>query len=592
MLSLQILENNNVTSFFFNFFINDSSWDDTQKLEEILKKGVNLSRPLTPSGKRPIHIAGVRGDINVIQLLLDHGAFIDVRDNFGNTSVHYAAEAGNHKAVQLLLSKEAQVSTKDLIKSNTPLHKTKCSKVAALLIGKGANVNEKNSLNQSALHCVHIPTSNASTENVKVITELLVDSGAVVNAQDRKGLSALHYAAQNPNSDSLALLISKGAKLSIKDCSGWTPLNHAVETGGPDNVEYLVNCAATLDEEDGDLNTPLVIAAKLNKSDLVLKLLEKGANVDAADSKGQSALHYAAQNPKSDFLPFLVSKGAKLSQKDCRGWTPVYYAVESGSPDKVECLVNSAVALNEDDGDLNSLLLLAAKLGKKDVVLKLLEKGANVDAVDSCCMTALHFAIYNRDFEMVKCLLKYGPLTCVKNNKGKTPYQMRSWDIGHDLMAEHVYLCRFAGLQDFQELPYEGSGFNEMFSYRCAYRMRCLQDLDKMKTTKVCDELYLYDIFSKFSRPSYLFNEEVVKSIETFLQSPDLDTEFPEYADILIATFIRSKRSKYYLTRKAATSMMSYKRKEWVQDIPYLVWHSVFQFLSAEDLTNFINTGT
>ena len=52
--------------------------------------------------------------VEILQLLLDHGANVEAKDSQGMTSLVHAANAGNTLGVQLLLKNGADINAKDL----------------------------------------------------------------------------------------------------------------------------------------------------------------------------------------------------------------------------------------------------------------------------------------------------------------------------------------------------------------------------------------------------------------------------------------------------------------------------------------------
>src|SRR5260370_40693086 len=64
-------------------------------------------------GDTPLHIATRRGNLRIIQLLLDAGADVDARGEYGHTPLHEAVGRGNLAAVQLLLQRGATRSIRN-----------------------------------------------------------------------------------------------------------------------------------------------------------------------------------------------------------------------------------------------------------------------------------------------------------------------------------------------------------------------------------------------------------------------------------------------------------------------------------------------
>lgn len=68
----------------------------------------------------------------------------------------------------------------------------------------------------------------ASIDNRTDEVATLLSKEIDIDAQDKLGKSALHYAVQNYHIEIVSLLLSKGAKVDISDIHGNTPLSDAV----------------------------------------------------------------------------------------------------------------------------------------------------------------------------------------------------------------------------------------------------------------------------------------------------------------------------------------------------------------------------
>ena len=131
-------------------------------------------------GITPIHWASVHGRTEVVKLLLDMKADVNVRDTDGFTPLYIAAQNGHTEVVKLLLDHKADVNASRHTDGATPLY---------------------------------IAAWNGHTEVVK----LLLDHKADLNAsRHTDGSTPLYIAATNGHTEVVKLLINKDADADTK----------------------------------------------------------------------------------------------------------------------------------------------------------------------------------------------------------------------------------------------------------------------------------------------------------------------------------------------------------------------------------------
>jgi ankyrin repeat protein len=59
-------------------------------------------------GRTPLHVASYDGALEVVRLLLEYGADVEVKNNDGQTALQYAAERGHDEVLELLREHEAK----------------------------------------------------------------------------------------------------------------------------------------------------------------------------------------------------------------------------------------------------------------------------------------------------------------------------------------------------------------------------------------------------------------------------------------------------------------------------------------------------
>jgi ankyrin repeat protein len=158
--------------------------------------------------------------------------------------------------------------------------------------------------------------------------KLLLESGAPVNAENRRRATPLHYACDprpkssmtwNPReqSDLIALLVHHGADLRHVDAGGASALHRAVRARSPAAVRALLRAGARVDlrlRKNG--STPLHLAvqstgaggtagAKNEQLEIIELLLAHQADPGAKDGRGLSVRDWA----RSEDLLAALKKG-------------------------------------------------------------------------------------------------------------------------------------------------------------------------------------------------------------------------------------------------------------------------------------------
>jgi 26S proteasome non-ATPase regulatory subunit 10 len=97
----------------------DNSWytiaiaasrNETAAVQELLLDRMNDPDILdSTSGRTALDFAASFDNLQMAQILLDHGAHVDARDSFGNSALHWAAERGNLDVMKLLIENKATI---------------------------------------------------------------------------------------------------------------------------------------------------------------------------------------------------------------------------------------------------------------------------------------------------------------------------------------------------------------------------------------------------------------------------------------------------------------------------------------------------
>ena len=221
--------------------------------------------------KTPIMIATGRQDAHIAQLLVDHGANLELVDTSGRTALLKATE--------------------------------QYESLLGFLIKAGANIECLGTDFNRPLH------NAATVGNHRNVTQLLA-AGADVNATNIRQESALHFSCRKPDLPLVQALLDKGADVNAYGMRWETPLMAAIKLGDVRLVQTLIKAGADLEAENTEKHRAIHFAVFWNKPKIIQELLQAGAEVDPRGRFGETPLTLAAQDGYYDCAITLLIAGA------------------------------------------------------------------------------------------------------------------------------------------------------------------------------------------------------------------------------------------------------------------------------------------
>lgn len=286
-------------------------------------------------GRTALHLAAGRGAAKIIEALLAAGAKVDEVDTIGHTALHHAARHAQADVVKMLLEAGANpnvLTTKWPHGGWSPLFYAAASgdpAIIDMLLAKGATPASKL---RDGIKLLHIAIGSRSLPVLKKILELKETN---VNAQTKRGSTALHSAAGAHWKEGCALLLEKGADPNLMNSSGEAPLHVMCHhSGSAEIATLLIANKADLNLRGGKAKrTPLhILAAWGAHRGLLPVLLDAGANPNVKDANGNTPLHTAAASNYADRIKLLLTKNADASIKNTKGATPADLSRKSRRP--------------------------------------------------------------------------------------------------------------------------------------------------------------------------------------------------------------------------------------------------------------------
>lgn len=413
-------------------------------VETLLQKGDNIS-VRDGFGATALHRAAEAGQKNTVKRLLEHGADIEAHDSKGHRAIHRATIGGGTETVLLLLDQGANVS--EAIDGRTALHfaaETGNEEIITALLQAGGGVDTESydvgeDNWQKKFFAGRTPLHWAAQNGHLVVAQVLLEHGARVNALNSTSRTPLQEAIMFNHVHMVRYLLENGASVTTEDDCGWTPLHEAAWQATPEIAKMLIDHGAEIDptniDTPADAKLPGVEVAigedgcKPLHLATYIHLIDEATEIDHTtvespqDRKlpefrlnmgkvGCTPLHLAVIRGEFELLELLKSHGADIEFCDSSGLTPLHRTVQAERSDGplqiVRSLLDAGVDIDvRDKRRQETTLLMAARLGRTDRIEYLLQRGANIEAINRFGENSLQLAEAGGHAEAARLLLEY-----------------------------------------------------------------------------------------------------------------------------------------------------------------------------------------
>jgi ankyrin repeat protein/Ca2+-binding EF-hand superfamily protein len=469
--------------------------------EDDAGEALDVDQPAA-SGYTALHLASMRGQDRVVELLLGEGAKILAGDD-DRTPVHLAAECGSAACLTRLLASvrdPAAIVDVRAVGGVTPAllaaNRGREDAIFALLRA-GADPFIPDAEGNTCLH------GACAAGKPLMFLEVLRRAAAerrpiaTLDKPNVRRERPLHFACRGGSLAMARALLDRGADATAEDDRGRNALMAAAETGAVGVASLLVEHARQRgDEKPLGLETTAAsvrwTALRRSLSDVVAAT-RAVPPIDVAAPNGASAMAFAAFAERRLIASLSHGEGDEKSFANARPkslWDVINMAQEQYKRRQRDRHVNH---LSEVDG--YSAMHVACDRGHAELARLLLNSGADVDVKDGVDGdTPLHLATREGHMEIVKLLVSRGASQTKKNALWYTPLHLaaRNGDVealrvladaaraaGDDVLSEVVNKPRKDGtspLHSAVELGHHGRCARELLLRGADWNARTIRE--------------------------------------------------------------------------------------------------------------------
>jgi ankyrin repeat protein len=303
--------------------------------------------------------------------------------------LHQAARVGDLSELRKLLDQGEALECCEVQTGHTPLIAACLSpeagvEVVEFLLSRGANVHA----------CIH-PKPEPLLEQLDPELQLEIDT-EMAKLMDQMGVSA-----------EMRQMIESSQK-HAHDPSSHPPdplISLAVTNSSCEKIQSLIHHGADLQYRSPHGYDLLIRAACRGHEDVIDLLLTAGAPVNGQSAHNESALSVLYENGCFTAMAKVLAHGADPASLK---WTPLMRTIILGSVQEMEAELDRGADLEAVDSLQRTPLLLAIATGDTEKAALLLARGANRDAKSRSGKPPLHHAILHDHAVMLDWLIREG----------------------------------------------------------------------------------------------------------------------------------------------------------------------------------------
>ncbi|WP_108867811.1 ankyrin repeat domain-containing protein [Aquimarina aquimarini] len=408
----------------------------TPTISYLIDKGIDVNK-LTHDKRTYIFWAGYKGNLELMKYLIDKKAKTDIKDAHGYSLIQFIALGGvnNKEIYDFCIQNGSDITEKD-------------KKGRNILLLYAQNIKGKDMLDYFTKKNISIHSTDTDGNGIfnyaakarnKEALELLIKQGVSYKANPKTNENAFLFATKRRHRSTTKVEISflqylenLGLDPLLVSKTGNSALNNI--SSSVKNIEvfnYFIQKGANINQVAQNGNTPLIGASFRNTKEIVSLLLKKTKDINYQNNDGYTALTRAIRSNTVDIVEFLIKNGADITLKDKKGYDMGYHLVDGYRRNigefatKMNTLTSNGYTINTLQKDSNTLLHLAVKKGKLELVKQLVALQIDINSKNKNGYTALHIAAMTaKEDAIIKFLLESGADKTIKTELNESVYDL------------------------------------------------------------------------------------------------------------------------------------------------------------------------
>jgi ankyrin repeat protein len=374
----------------------------------------------------------------------DKSIYIE-EDINGHTPLHLAVMKKNYELIELLIDSEYGLNSQDN-KLRTPFHLAIENNILSEIFELECDFDpvDFNLRDHTGNTVLHYTIDKEDLDSL----EYLIEHDLNFTIRNKLGFTPLHIAVLVGNLSIVKMVYNHYEELFIKNANNETVLETAkcmaelmdkqIKESPDTNVyadiyKYLYSSLCLfhyidydidklieiIENENIDVNVKyrngpsiLYIAALRNDYELVEFLIDNNADINTRYLQ-KPLLSYLAENGEMEMFSYLIDHGADINYDDTFS-----YIIKTGDIECIKYCLEHGALINNTVGTLNRMKLLFAE--SKEVINLLISYGADINIEDTFGNTLLHKAVYEHNIPLIEVLVENNVIL-KQDKENKTP---------------------------------------------------------------------------------------------------------------------------------------------------------------------------